>query len=110
MFGLLLQRRREYVTLRAQGMATRSIGMLIGAETCTATLAGAAGGIIVGAAMGVSFVGVLRPLFVLDPAYIIDVQSVLVPLTLLSVAAFAAAVLGTRLVARLSAVELLRDE
>ena len=109
-FGLLLQRRREYVTLRAQGMATRSIGMLIGAETCTATLAGAAGGIIVGAAMGVSFVGVLRPLFVLDPAYIIDVQSVLVPLTLLSVAAFAAAVLGTRLVARLSAVELLRDE
>ena len=40
-FGLLLQRRREYVTMRAQGLQPREIRALIVAETGTVTVTGA---------------------------------------------------------------------
>ncbi len=44
-FGLLLQRRREYVTLRAQGMQPKAIRALIGAEAATAAIAGCSIGV-----------------------------------------------------------------
>jgi ABC-type antimicrobial peptide transport system permease subunit len=61
-FGLLLQRRREYIVLRAQGIAPRTIRGLITVEAAVAALTGTAAGIAVGAAMGYYFVAVLRPL------------------------------------------------
>ena len=70
-FGLLLARRREYVTLRAQGMEASAIRLLIGSEAATVAAAGAVSGLVVGAVMGFYFVSVLRPLFVLRPGYVL---------------------------------------
>lgn len=58
-FGLLLQRRREYVTLRAQGLQPRSIRLLIGAEAGTVAIAGCIAGVVVGLVMAVYLIGVL---------------------------------------------------
>jgi predicted lysophospholipase L1 biosynthesis ABC-type transport system permease subunit len=74
-FGLLLQRRREYVTLRAQGMQPRAIRTLIGAEAGTVAVAGCCVGIPVGLIMAFYFINVLRPLFVLDPPYSVPLGS-----------------------------------
>jgi putative ABC transport system permease protein len=109
-FGLLLQRRREYVTLRAQGMEPRAIRTLIGAEAGTAAAAGCAVGLLVGLMMAFYFINVLRPLFILEPPYSVPpgslgtmLGSVLATTVLTSVAA-------SSLVNRLRASELLRDE
>lgn len=109
-FGLLLQRRREYVTLRAQGLEPRTIRLLIGAEAATVASAGILAGLAVGAAMGYYLVTVLRPLFVLDPSYTLPVTTVALPVLLVLAATAAASVLGSRLVNRLQPTELLRDE
>ncbi len=109
-FGLLLQRRREYVTLRAQGLQPRSVRLLIGAEAATVAVAGCLAGVVVGLVMAMYLIGVLRPLFVLAPPYRIPlgatsaiVASVLLATAITSVAA-------SSLVNRLRATELLRDE
>lgn len=68
-FGLLLQRRREYVTFRAQGLQPRANRVLISAEAATVAVAGCVSGVAVGLVMGVYFIKVLRPLFVLSPPY-----------------------------------------
>ena len=109
-FGLLLQRRREYVTLRAQGLDVRSIRALIAAEAGTVALVGAVTGVLVGTAMGYYFVTVLRPLFVLAPAYTLPAQNLLAPLGLLLVATIVCTLVGSRLVNHLEPTELLRDE
>lgn len=109
-FGLLLQRRREYVTLRAQGLGPRTIRLLIGAEAAVVAAAGTSAGLVVGAAMGYYFVAVLRPLFVLDPAYTLPLDALAVPVVLVAVATATSAILGSRLVNSLEPTELLRDE
>ena len=108
--GLLLQRRREYVTLRAQGLEATTIRWLIGAEALTVAVAGAAAGVLVGIAMGFYFVSVLRPLFVIAPAYIVPIDALVGPVALVIGAAMLATVAGSRLVDRLQPTELLRDE
>jgi len=109
-FGLLLQRRREYVTLRAQGVPAGTIRLLITAEAATVAAAGTVGGVIVGAAMGFYFVAVLRPLFVLDPTYVLPPSAVGPPVALVLVSTLLAAGAGSRLVNALDPTELLRDE
>ncbi len=109
-FGLLLQRRREYITLRAQGLEPRTIGLLITGEAGTVAVAGAAAGVVVGSLMGGYFVHVLRPLFVLDPGYTIPLSAVTTPAALMVVATLTSSVIGARLVNRLQPTELLRDE
>ena len=109
-FGLLLQRRREYVTLRAQGLDVRSIRVLIAAEAGTVALVGAVTGVLVGTAMGYYFVTVLRPLFVLAPAYTLPVRNLLAPIGLLLLATIVCTLVGSRLVNQLEPTELLRDE
>lgn len=109
-FGLLLQRRREYVTLRAQGVPAGTIRLLITAEAATVAAAGTVGGVIVGAAMGYYFVAVLRPLFVLDPTYVLPPSAVGPPVALVLVSTLLAAGAGSRLVNALDPTELLRDE
>ncbi len=109
-FGLLLQRRREYVTLRAQGVPAGTIRLLITAEAATVAAAGTVGGVLVGAAMGFYFVAVLRPLFVLDPVYVLPLPAVAPPVVLVVVATVLAAAAGSRLVNALDPTELLRDE
>ncbi|GAA1815067.1 ABC transporter permease [Agromyces neolithicus] len=109
-FGLLLQRRREYVTLRAQGLEPSTVRSLISAEAVLTALAGALGGILIGGVMGYYFVTVLRPLFVLDPAYTLP-PAALAPILLLVLGAtLICSAIGSRLVNRLEPTELLRDE
>jgi ABC-type lipoprotein release transport system permease subunit len=109
-FGLLLQRRREYITLRAQGLEPHTIRLLIGAEAGTVALGGAAAGIVVGAAMGYYFVTVLRPLFVLTPSYSLTPGGAALPVALVFAATLLSSVVGSRMVNRLEPTELLRDE
>lgn len=45
-FGLLLQRRREYVTLRAQGLEAGTIRLLVAAEAAAVALTGAVAGVL----------------------------------------------------------------
>ena len=109
-FGLLLQRRREYITLRAQGLEPRTIRLLITAEAGTVALAGTLAGLIVGLAMGSYFVNVLRPLFVLAPIYTVPLAALATPVALVFAATIASSVMASRLVNRLEPTELLRDE
>ena len=109
-FGLLLQRRREYVTLRALGMQPGAIRTLIGAEAGTVVLAGCAAGVPVGLAMAWFLINVLRPLFVLTPPYVVPFGALGVILGSIAVAAGMTSVAASSLVNRLQATELLRDE
>lgn len=109
-FGLLLSRRREYVTLRAQGMSAGSIRLLICAEAATSALAGTLIGLPVGLVMSYYFINVLRPLFVLTPIFVIPFASLGVLLGLVAVTTLVASLAASSLVSRLKATELLRDE
>ena len=109
-FGLLLQRRREYVTLRAQGLGPRVVRVLIAAEAALMAIAGTAAGLLVGAAMGYYLVTVLRPLFVLAPVYVLPVTDLVPMVLLVAGAAVVSTMVGSRLVNRLEPTELLRDE
>ena len=109
-FGLLLQRRREYVTLRAQGMHQRTIRALIVAEASTVAVAGCAIGVVVGAVMAAYFVSVLRPLFILKPTLAVPVGLLATDVASVLIATLLASLAGTALVSRLRATELLRDE
>jgi ABC-type antimicrobial peptide transport system permease subunit len=109
-FGLLLQRRREYVTMRAQGMQSREIRALIVAETGTVTLSACLIGVVVGVGMAVLLVNVLRPLFVLTPTLVFPTGGVLGLVLLIVAATLACAVAASGLIGRLKPTELLRDE
>jgi putative ABC transport system permease protein len=109
-FGLLLSRRREYVLLKAQGMASKEIRALIGAEVVTVTFAGSLVGIPVGLSMAYFFINVLRPLFVLTPTFTIPYSSLIIITGTIMIAAIIATIAASGLVNRLRATELLRDE
>lgn len=109
-FGLLLQRRREYVTLRAQGMQPRAIWTLIGAEAGTAAVSGCCVGVAVGLMMAFYFINVLRPLFILNPPYSVPLGSLSTVVGSVLAATVATSALASSLVNRLRATELLRDE
>jgi putative ABC transport system permease protein len=109
-FGLLLQRRREYVTLRAQGLGPPTIRLLITAEAAMVALLGAVVGVVVGVGMGCYFVTVLRPLFVLTPTPSVPASALWSPMVAVLAATVVASFVGFRLVNRLDPTELLRDE
>jgi putative ABC transport system permease protein len=109
-FGLLLQRRREYVTMRAQGMQATEIRALIVGETATVTVAACLAGLGVGIGMASYLVRVLRPVFVLTPRLMVPAGGLLVLVLLVGAATLVAAVAASALVGRLRATELLRDE
>jgi putative ABC transport system permease protein len=109
-FGLLLQRRREYVTMRAQGLQSREIRSLIVAETGTVTVTACLVGIAVGVGMAVFLVNVLRPLFVLTPRLVFPAGAVALLVALVVAATLASSVAASGLIGRLRPTELLRDE
>ena len=63
----MLQRRREYVTLLAQGMRSGELRALVLGEAAVVAGFGLVAGLLVGTGMAALFVHVLRPLFILDP-------------------------------------------
>lgn len=109
-FGLMLQRRREYVTLSAQGLQPRAIRSLIAAEAATVAVAGCIAGVVIGLMMGGYLINVLRPLFVLTPPYHVPIGSMSVVVASVVVATAVTSIAASSLVNRLPATELLRDE
>jgi len=109
-FGLLLQRRREYVTLRALGMQPRVIRTLISAEAGTVAVAGCFVGVPVGLIMAFYLINVLRPLFVLNPPYLVPVSSLSMIMGSVLAATAVTSLAASSLVNQLRATELLRDE
>jgi putative ABC transport system permease protein len=110
-FGLLLQRRKEYVTLRALGIRMRQLQAIVVGESALVAVGGLLIGSIAGTVMAYMFVQILRPIFVLPP------ERLTFPLGLLGT--LAALVMGgsvlsalaaSALVRRLNPIELLREE
>ena len=109
-FGLLLQRRREYVTLRAQGMRIGKIRSLLVTESSCVVIVGAVVGALIGAVMAYFLVTVLQPLFVLRPVVVIPRSDIAVLAALVLAVSVVASLAATTLIRRLPPGELLRDE
>jgi putative ABC transport system permease protein len=109
-FGLLLQRRREYVTLRAQGMRIGKIRSLLVTESVGVVVVGAVVGAFVGGAMAYFLVKVLQPLFVLRPELVLPRADIVVLAGLVLAVSVAASLAATTIIRRLPPGELLRDE
>ena len=109
-FGLLLQRRREYVTLRAQGMLIGKIRSLLVTESVGVAVVGAGLGALVGAGMAYFLVTVLRPLFVLRPEIVLPRADIVLLAALVLAVSVIASLAATTLIRRLPPGELLRDE
>ena len=108
-FGLMLQRRREYVALRAQGMQTRETQALVLGEAAPVAGFGLAAGMLVGTGMAALFVHVLRPLFVLDPGLTVSIADIASLLGLTAAATIASGLTATAMLRRLRPTELLRE-
>lgn len=110
-FGLVLQRPREYLTMRALGMGAGQVNsLLIGEATVVAAVALVTAA-VVGTAMALMFVQVLRPVFTLPPDRLTFPPEQMASLAALVVAGMAAATLaGSVLLRRLEPMELLREE
>ena len=75
-FGLLLQPRRDYVTLRALGVQPAANRALIGAADAISANARCAVGLPVGRIVAHYLIKVLRPPFVLNPPFLLALGSV----------------------------------
>jgi ABC-type antimicrobial peptide transport system permease subunit len=110
-FGLLLQRRKEFVTMRALGMGLGQLrALVLGEATIVAAFSLVIGG-LVGAGMALMFTQVLRPLFTIPPAGLtvpIGELSLLATLVLGGVGI--SALIAARILRRLNPAELLREE
>jgi ABC-type antimicrobial peptide transport system permease subunit len=109
-FGLMLQRRREYVTLRAQGMPARKLQALILGEAAFVAVSGLIGGVLVGGGMGLLLVHILQPLFILAPVPSIPVRDAAVIAALVVAATVASTLAALTIVRRLSPSEVLREQ
>ena len=110
-FGLLLQRRKEYVTMRALGIRMGQLWGLVFGEAAVVALVSLCIGSITGAVMAYMFIKILAPLFTIQPASLTvpaDQLAILVTLVLGGMALSVA--LAARSLRRLNPVELLREE
>jgi putative ABC transport system permease protein len=108
-FGLLLQRRREYVTLLAYGMQARKVRALVLGEAALVAVCGLAAGMLVGTGMGYLLVHVLRPLFILDPSVTFPAGRIVTLGVLVTAATLVSALSATVMLRRLRPTEVLRD-
>lgn len=109
-FGLLMQRRREYVTMRAQGMQIREVRLLVLAESGISATLGTAVGLLVGIGMASQFVQVLRPIFTLSPPLEVPVFELGILAVIVLGASALSSLAAAILIGRLKPTELLRDE
>lgn len=108
-FGLMLERRREYASLRAQGMRVGEVRALVMGEAAVVASFGSCAGLLIGTGMAVLLLGVLRPLFVLEPALRLPAGDIAVVAALTCVATLASALAGTALLRRRKPSEVLRE-
>jgi putative ABC transport system permease protein len=110
-FGLLLQRRKEYVTMRALGIRMGQLRSLVLGEAAVVALLSLVVGAVVGAAMAVMFVQILTPLFTIPPAALAVPAGELALFATLVLGGMGISVLlAARSLRRLNPVELLREE
>jgi putative ABC transport system permease protein len=108
-FGMMLQRRREYVTLLAQGMRTWELQVLVLAEAGLVAISGLVVGMLVGAGMAFLLIHVLRPLFILDPQITFAAGRIVLVAGLAVAATLASALTAVAILRRLKPTELLRE-
>jgi putative ABC transport system permease protein len=108
-FGLVLERRREYVTLRAQGMRIGELRALVLGEAAVVAACGLASGLLVGAGMAALLVRALRPLFILHPGLTLPAGDVALLAGLAGAGTLASALAATALLRRCRPTELLRE-
>ncbi len=108
-FALMLQRRREYVVLRAQGLPTRELLALIAGEATVVAAGGLLAGMVVGGALGALLVKVLKPLFILSPVTVLPFADAARLATLLALATVTCALAALGLLRRLRPSEVLRE-
>ncbi len=108
-FGLILQRRREYVVLRAQGMHSGGVRSLVLGEVALVATGGLATGLVAGAASAVLLVQVLRGLFILRPGVAVPVSGLAVLVLATAAAALACGVGALAMLRRVRPTEVLRE-
>jgi putative ABC transport system permease protein len=108
-FGLMLQRRREYIALRARGLHARELQALVLGEAALVGLSGLAAGLLVGTGLAYLMVHILRPLFILDPSLTFPVSEIVTLGALALAAALLSALAATAILRRLSPTEILRE-
>jgi putative ABC transport system permease protein len=110
-YGLLLQRRKEYVTMRALGMRFGQLRALVLGEASAVAVCSLVVGGVVGVAMALMFVRVLAPLFTIPPSSLtIPVEELALLATLVLGGMGLSALLSGRNLNRLSPMEVLREE
>jgi putative ABC transport system permease protein len=109
-FGLMLQRRGEYVALRAQGLRSGELRALVMLEAAVVTIGGLAAGLLVGTLTAFLSIRILRGLFVLDPRITFPLGRVASLSALLVAAALVSGLAATELLRRLEPGEILREE
>ncbi|MGH2973370.1 MAG: FtsX-like permease family protein [Solirubrobacterales bacterium] len=108
-FGLILQRRREYVTLLAQGMQAGELRALVLGETAFVAACGLAAGMLVGTGMAYLLVHILRPLFILNPTVTFPVGRIAALAALAIAATLGSALVVAAVLLRLRPSEILRE-
>ena len=110
-FGLLLQRRKEYVTMRALGIRMGQLWALVFGEAAIVAIASLVIGSIAGLVMAQMFVQILAPLFTLQPSTLTVPGAQLAVLATFVLGGMALSVaLAARNLRRINPVELLREE
>ena len=109
-FGLLLQRRGEYVALRAQGLRSAELRALVLLEAAVVTICGLAAGLIVGTLTAFLSIRILRGLFILDPQLTLPPGRLATLGTLVVAAALVSGLVATEILRRLQPTEILREE
>jgi putative ABC transport system permease protein len=109
-FSLMLHRRREYVTLRAQGMPSRKLQALVLGEAAFVGLSGLVAGTLVGTGIGLLLVHVLEPLFILPPVGTAPWRDGALLAGLVVAATVASTLAALTILRRLSPSEVLREQ
>lgn len=109
-FGLMLQRRREYVTLRAQGLPSGRLQALILGEAAFVGAGGLIAGALIGLGMGLLLVHILQPLFILPPVATIPFADAALLAGLVLAATVASTLAALTILRRLSPSEVLREQ
>jgi len=109
-FGLMLQRRREYVTLRALGLRMRELHAIVLAEAAIVAVCGLAAGLLVGSGIAFLLVHILRALFILDPTVTFPFGRIAMLAALVLAATLASGLAATEILRRLEPTEILREE
>src|SRR6202521_1688863 len=110
-FGLLLQRRKEYVTMRALGIRMAQLWGLVFGEAATVALISIGIGSVTGAVMAYMFVKILAPLFTIQPTSLtVPADQLAILVTLILGGMLLSVAFAARSLRRINPVELLREE